>query len=415
MGSSKPIVWAAALAGLAVVLLVPGEATGQTVGQTLGQTLGQAAGFAAGGAEAARGAASGAASGADGPGGVASASGSASLWTVHVMAGLAIVVGLLLWAKGAKLLKPIAATVGLAAGALAGLLLVPLLGIGDLGPVPLPVAGVVAGGLLGLIIALAITRLAVSVAAAGIGASVGLVGALATIGPPPPAPEVETPAATVPGELAPGFLPESIGGVKLPSAEELPTLKQVLAALAEVLDPLRERLREVMDASRDGSPGEGQSPSDGDAGDDTGTDAGGEGGTRTPTDAERAFKSFADEAAAKSRAFFDAVGKLARARWDQLTEGDRRLVLGASAIGALAGLAMGMLLPRKAMIAVTAPAGAAIWLGSAVLLLQAFGVTELPVLMQPAGWLVTWGVISAVGVIAQSRKRKRRSTDDGDD
>lgn len=288
-------------------------------------------------------------------------------WAMHGLVALALVTGLLLWALGRRVLKPsVVALAALAAG-VAGFVVVPTVApdagvspyVGALGGLAV---GVVAGMLLyrlalaatfGVVMAVA----AAVVTAAAVGA--GGVGAVAGLGEAPLPKDLGPTAAKVEGAAAPA------GGA--------PDLDANLSDGPASEDPVRER-----------PAGE------------TATDGAAKDGAQLVRQAQ--------DAAAAAREFASALWARAGSWWGERTRVEKLAVGGAGVLGLALGALLGLTLPAWAAGAVTALAGAAVWLPAAVWLAHALGAPPA-VLEQtnlsPTGWAVVWAAVSALGVAVQ--------------
>ncbi len=108
------------------------------------------------------------------------------------------------------------------------------------------------------------------------------------------------------------------------------------------------------------------------------------------------------DVAKTARGFMDSLRWQAGLAWDESTLRSKVIVGGAAIIGFLTGLLLGLTLPKWAAGAVTALAGAGIWLPAGAWLLHAANIPgrehlELP----PTGWAIIWFVVALLGVAVQ--------------
>ncbi|HED53025.1 MAG TPA: hypothetical protein ENJ00_02335 [Phycisphaerales bacterium] len=110
--------------------------------------------------------------------------------------------------------------------------------------------------------------------------------------------------------------------------------------------------------------------------------------------------------------------------WDPLSTSDRALLTASGLAGIVAGLALGVLAPKKSTALVTAFAGAGMWLPATYFLSQALTVPGRALLERtPIEWLVIWFGVALTGLFIQWRgltdrrkpKRSRRDDDDDDE
>ena len=107
--------------------------------------------------------------------------------------------------------------------------------------------------------------------------------------------------------------------------------------------------------------------------------------------------------------------------WDPLSTSDRALLTASGLAGIVAGLALGVLAPKKSTALVTAFAGAGMWLPATYFLSQALTVPGRALLERtPIEWLVIWFGVALTGLFIQwrgltDRRKPRRSRHDDDD
>jgi hypothetical protein len=192
-------------------------------------------------------------------------------------------------------------------------------------------------------------------------------------------------------------------------------------AAAVALDyDLATRAQAIADVVRDAANGD----DDGDGGDDSAT-------THSDAVAPRSFTSNDDDATAEETV--TARGVLERAGawfigfasdaaeggediWDDLEPDERRTIVATGVVGALAGLAIGAILPTLAMAVLTSGLGAAAILGAGSRLAVHFRPeweSSLP--ESPIAWAAIWVSVAFLGVVLQiaphRKRRKRREPD----
>lgn len=108
------------------------------------------------------------------------------------------------------------------------------------------------------------------------------------------------------------------------------------------------------------------------------------------------------------KSWAQAVYAAAKQYWDDLPEHLRPAVLGAAGTGALAGLLIGALIPGLSASIVTAFGGGLLWLtGGRIIAEHLSGHAVLPATGR--GWLVLWIAISLIGLVIQWIFRPKRA------
>lgn len=304
----------------------------------------------------------------------------------HASMGLMLLAGLTLWLFGGKLIKPMFAIIGVALGGVVGLIVLPALGLEEVGGAPGSLVGMGAGAVIGLVIALVMLKVAV-IFAAGLGfAAAGFLGGTVYL-EHNPLPDDTPPAFVIDDEAD-----RDASGRRLfpnPYTGEKMTLEELTRTLREVDGLL-------------GVSGEANTPA-----------------TEEPS-AEEKFKAIA----VQCRAVVLEASDTAKSHWNALSTRERIVVLG-STLGSMAlGMLVGYLMPKKSTAAVTALAGSAIWLTSAVWLADALLPRSRSLTTQPPEtWAIIWGLVFLVGVVVQlaglgggggesGKRRKKRDDED---
>jgi len=321
---------------------------------------------------------------------------------VHAVVALIAVAGVVLWSAGRSVLKPVLVLTAAAAGGLGGFLLLPLVA---------PEAGVspfwggAGGAVIGFLCGFLLFRLALAaVFGCVLGAGFGVLGA-AIMAVPWAAP----PAA----ELAIAEKPAGSGGDEQPFVRRgerwiaPPTTPQ--AEPESQPDEQPDAQEDWLDGPNHPTPGDHPAPkaiARADVVDRshaaTTPPTGPSTGPRDPLNDVRNLLAVPDQATASARNFLAALRERLDGIWNALS-GLERLVIGfAMTLGLVAGGLAGLLMPAWAAGAVTALAGAALWIPAAVWLAQAFNVPGHERLDLPAtGWAIIWGVASIAGVAIQ--------------
>lgn len=303
----------------------------------------------------------------------------------HLTVVVAILIGLALWLFGRKLAKPAFFLVGGLLGAAAGFLLLPALGTPDIAGVPSPYIGLGVGAAAGLIVAGFVFRFTMALASAAVmGIAALLISSIyVTANPPDPdTADVSTPALA---SIAP---PLTLYQLRLPG---VPTLHRATVIPVTLTQPAADG--SVAPPTPAGAPAE-PNP-------DAAPDA-------PPPDS-------LEDAAQRVRDFLEVLSSEIRLVWNNQSEDGRLIVLGSTVIGAALGFILGLAAPNRAAIVITAMAGAAIWLPSAVALAHALQMPFRDALVWgPRAWLVAWMVATAIGVASQLVLTRRGGQSDGD-
>ncbi|MBZ0171024.1 MAG: hypothetical protein K8E66_01455 [Phycisphaerales bacterium] len=306
----------------------------------------------------------------------------------HVSMGLMLLAGLALWLFGGKLIKPIFAVIGVALGGIVGLIVLPALGLEEVGGASGSLVGLGVGAVIGLILALVTLRVAI-VFAAGLGlASAGFLGGTVYL-EHNPLPDDTPPAFVIDDEAA-----RDDSGRRLfpnPYTGESMTLER-----------LTRTLREVDSYLKGGSDDAETSPED--------------------QPGRERFTAIAVQCRAVLMEAYDT----AKNHWNALSVRERLVVLG-STLGSMAfGMMVGFIMPKKSSAAITALAGSAIWLTAAVWLADAFlpGMRSFTT-QPPETWAIVWGLVFLIGVVVQlaglgrtsegKPKPKKKQDDDEDE
>ncbi len=274
----------------------------------------------------------------------------------HLPMALALVAGFLLWMIGGRLVRPAFCAVGSVIGALGGFLLLPVLGFEEVLGFPSPYAGLVLGGLSGLIVSIVAFRLAMGLLAGG---ALGLGGLLAgmvilQMSPSEVTPPVEAPHAEQATSLAIDQMREALRDTPLDGAED--TVRALGAQSLDGLDP----------------------------------------------DTRQAMQT----AYGKTRAFLDRLAEQARAIWESTTPRQQTILAGTTLLGACGGLLLGLAAPRRSAAIVSAMTGSAVMLASGVWLAFAFEIPGRSLLdRSPMAWITIWLAVALLGMALQSRGR----------
>lgn len=287
---------------------------------------------------------------------------------LHIIVGVGLAAGLIMWLMGRRVLRPMFSGIGLAIGAAAGFFLAPGLGIPSLTGIASPYIGLVAGGIIGLVAAALLFRTALALAAGATFAAALSIGAATYLH--------FRPLASVPAPLAPieRFLAPGDSQAQAPSAEDV-------APTPRDYDP-------------DAAPWDRVTP---------------------PPDGRSSIgDALENEAVAKAKEFMAATRQAISEQWASNPPPHRVVIFLAGVLGAGLGGLVGLVLPKRGAALVTSITGSAVWLPCALWTAHATGVPMTGVLDQPPPvWLGVWLGVATLGLTIQllSIARGRKKAD----
>lgn len=298
-----------------------------------------------------------------------------------VSLAVATIAGLALWLAGVKIVRAVFISIGAAVGGFVGAVLIPLTGMPTLhlGPVTVSpgFAGLLAGGVIGALIALGMLRVVVAVTAAGAFAVAGALAALIFL------------------HLRPTGAPES---APPPPAEQGYSFDAGDTLREQAANQLVDAVESLNDTVPDGTPAQSLL-------DDLNTEEN---------------RQKLRDAAERSRRFVSGVADRVRADYESRPARDKLILLSATMAGLGLGLVVGAVMPKRSAALVTSLSGSAMWLAAGVALVRA-NTDPTPGLLDqpPVVWGVLWGVATVVGMAVQfgllSKKGSKPSHDDEDD
>ncbi len=293
----------------------------------------------------------------------------------HAPIALALIAGFLLWIVGGRLIKPAFAAMGIVLGGLGGFLLLPQISGEQVLEMPSPYAGLIFGGLSGLILSIVIFRTAVGIAAAGAFSLVGLLGGLAFLQVQP---MIEDSAET-PLEVE---VDERANALATDSSTFLDGLRDTLdQSTIEHAEQIREDILTTGQGSFESLDG----------------------------DTQTVMRSAYEQA----RGFFSALITQGRERWNATGVDERMILMGAAILGAAGGLLIGFVAPKRSSAVVSALCGSAIWLASAVWLMHAFEAPGREFMQRsPLVWVLVWLGVALLGVVLQMKSRRAKIVDE---
>ncbi|MFG0245046.1 MAG: hypothetical protein ACF8MF_03225 [Phycisphaerales bacterium JB052] len=289
--------------------------------------------------------------------------------------GVALLAGLLLWIMGARVIKPVFFLLGLAIGGFVGATLLPLTGVPTFEPggvtITPGVTGLICGGVIGSLCALAMFRLVIAFTSALAFAAAGVVGALIFLHFNPTIGEgdlSDTQAALVESG-------EDIAGFTTSLNEEIS----------------REAAERSLDAlDKDGK--------------------------ILDEDAKQQLK----DAAARSKEFLEGLYATVSAEIEQRPARDKLIAFSAGFAGLAFGLLIGVTMPKRTTALVTSLFGSAVCMASVSALLTARSGEQPDFLDQSAlVWAIVWGVLTMLGLMVQlgfiTKRTNSSRTESGDD
>jgi hypothetical protein len=291
----------------------------------------------------------------------------------HLLAAAGVVIGLVLWAVGRKILRLVFAALGSLAGGGAGFFLLPTVAPEVIGGFPSPHVGLIVGGLIGVTLGIVLFRFAVGILLAiGMGVAATLIGAAAVQFQPVTDSEA---------------LRRDYEALSAPLQMPLPDPTVPEAEPAGEIDPPRERA----------PPAEPEGPPP----------------PAADQDQLRSMLKAAEPVAERVRLFIQARADEFGEAWGQLSGRQQATVVSAALAGVAAGFILGLLFPAKSSAAATAMVGAAVWMPCLTWLWRAMDApgAEQLVTLAPALWLAAWVLAAFLGFAIQSvglvKRRKR--------
>jgi VIT1/CCC1 family predicted Fe2+/Mn2+ transporter len=290
--------------------------------------------------------------------------------------GVALMAGLLLWIMGARVIKPVFFLFGLAIGGFVGTTLMPLIGFPsfDVGGITISpsVVGLVCGGIIGALCALAMFRLVIAMTSACAFAVAGVVGAMIFL----------------------HYNPTTLDGD--PSETEAALVESGEDAVNGLTNSLSEDItREAAERS---------------------VDMLDQNGNILDEDTKQQLL----DAAERSRQFLSDLGSAISQELDQRPTRDKMIGFSAGFAGFAFGLLIGVVLPKRTTALVTSLFGSAVCMASTSALLTASNGQRPEYLNQSATVLaIVWVLLTGIGLMIQlgfiTRKTNNTRTSDGDD
>lgn len=280
-------------------------------------------------------------------------------WMVHLPAAIALIAGCMLCLKGSRLVRPVYMLSFAALGGALGVLIFPRLLSDSVIGVPSPLIGVVAGAMVGLLIATFTFRLSIAVASGFACACAGAI--ISTVY-----------LSTVPGSL-PSFQSSKERLVETFGMHSDEAKKELESGLTD--GTIQREWQETKDRLS------GKDPA---------------------ATSDEAVEPFSSTAARRTRQFFDDLRTELGDAWAQLP-GESKSTMLASTFGAgVLGFVLGILAPKRGAAIMTSLAGAALIMVGGIWLLYATGhFTMQPTEQTPLVILGIWIGLSLAGFVAQ--------------
>ena len=293
--------------------------------------------------------------------------------------GMALMAGLLLWLVGARVIKPVFFLFGLAIGAFVGTTILPLTGLPTFHPGGITltpgVTGLLAGGLIGSLVSLAMFRLVIAITSSMAFAAAGVVGALIFLSANP----------TQTDDLS-----DTESALVESGEDTADTLAGIKTSLNDTIN--REAAEEAFDRFD-------------------------EDGNILNDDAKQQIK----DAATRSKEFIEHMYNTIQADLEQRPDREKLIILSAGFAGFAFGLLVGVMMPKRTTALVTSLSGSAVCIGATSALLTARTGQRPDFLDQSAIiWAIVWVILTALGLMVQlgflnSSANKNRSSNAGDD
>jgi hypothetical protein len=271
--------------------------------------------------------------------------------------GTALMAGLLLWLVGARVIKPVFFLFGLAIGAFVGTTILPLTGLPTFTPggVTLTpgITGLLAGGILGSLVSLAMFRLVIAITSAMAFAAAGVLGAMIFL------------------HFNPTITDGQLTDTQVAMVDSGNALAGITTSLNDTIN--REAAQHASDLI----------DQDNKVLDD---------------DTKQQLK----DAAARSKEFVEQMYTTIKADLDQRPTRDKLIALSSGFAGLAFGLLVGVVLPKRTTALVTALFGSAVCMASITALLTARSGARPDFLNQSAvTWAIAWVVLTIVGLMVQ--------------
>ena len=313
-------------------------------------------------------------------------------WGIHLLVAATLLAGLLLWAAGRQVLKPVVILLACTSASLAGFVLLPVIAP-DAGVSPY--LGGLGGLILGALAGLLLYRLALATTfGLTLAAAAGLLAAtlISLPGIRPAAATDSFPTMAGGGGLGGDEQPVPATGERTknpyPDVVNPPAPRAAPARQATANQPTAPTPAATASPSIDAPPKQPSTTSS---------------SWSWPTLSLPALSlDSASDLAVRARTFAGALREQASTAWGRFRATDQMIITLAALLGLFGGGIIGLTLPAWSAGVITALAGAAIWLPCAAWLASAAHVPgherlDLP----PTGWAIVWAVVALLGVAVQ--------------
>lgn len=289
--------------------------------------------------------------------------------------GMALMAGLLLWLVGARVIKPVFFLFGLAIGAFVGTTILPLTGLPTFTPGSITltpgVTGLIAGGILGSLVSLAMFRLVIALTSAMAFAAAGVLGAMIFL------------------HFNPTITDAQLTDTQAALVETTDSLAGITTSLNDTINrQAAEHATNLIDQD------------DKILDDET--------------------KQQLKDAATRSKEFVEHLYNTIKADLDRRPTRDKLIALSAGFAGLAFGLLVGVVMPRRTTALVTALFGSAVCMASTAALLTARTGSRPDFLNQSAViWAGAWVTLTIIGLMVQlgflTRRTNKSRTQNRDD
>ena len=283
--------------------------------------------------------------------------------------------GLLLWLVGARVIKPVFFLFGLAIGAFVGTTILPLTGLPTFHPggftLSPGITGLIAGGILGSLVSLAMFRLVIAFTSAMAFAAAGVLGAMVFL------------------HFNPTLTEGDLTDTETALVETTDSLAGITTSLNDTINrEAAETALNILD----------------------------EDGKILDDDTKQQLK----DAATRSQEFVSHMYNTIKADLDQRPTRDKLIATSAGFAGLAFGLLIGVVLPKRTTALVTSLFGSAAMMASTTALLTARSGQRPDFLNQSAViWAGAWVVLTVVGLMVQlgflSKNKNKAQTENGGD
>ncbi len=271
--------------------------------------------------------------------------------------GTALMAGLLLWLVGARVIKPVFFLFGLAIGAFVGTTIIPLTGLPTFTPQGITltpgITGLIAGGILGSLVSLAMFRLIIAFTSAMAFAVAGVLGAMIFL------------------HFNPTITDEELTDTQAAIVETTDSLAGITTSLNDTINrQAAQHATNILDQDN----------------------------IILDDDTKQQLK----DAATRSKEFIEHLYNTIKTDLDQRPTRDKLIALSAGFAGLALGLLIGVVMPKRTTALVTSLFGSAVCMASTTALLTARTGSRPDFLNQSAViWATAWATLTIIGLMVQ--------------